>query len=100
MQYVRQLVRHGMHVKARAPERTVFSLDIPQELRYSPLQDYHLNRRYALSLQATIDSFQHLFLFIRRYQYPPCPLLVCVCELLRFVLRYKLFSSVSRVASI
>lgn len=97
VQYVLLLVRHGMHVKAEAFARTVFALDVPQELRDSPLQNDHFDWRYALGLQSTINSCSQSFLLIRGYQDPSCPLLVSVGELLRFLLRYELFSSAPRL---
>lgn len=39
-----------MHTKAGTFKRTVFALNVPQELRDSPLQDDHLDFRYALGL--------------------------------------------------
>lgn len=89
-----------MHDKAGAIARTVFALDVPQELRNPPLQYDHFDCWYAFSLQPTVDPCEHLLLLIRRYQDPSCPILVCICELLRFVLGYELLSSVPRFASI
>lgn len=71
--------------------RTVFALDVPQELRYSPLQDDHLDRWYSLGLQPAIDPFQQSMLLVRGYKYPSCPFLMSVGEHLRFIFRYVLF---------
>lgn len=71
-------------------KRTVFALDVSQELRHPPLQDDHLNWWYSLGLQTTINPFQQPMLFVRRYQYPSRPFFMSVSELFRFVLRYEL----------
>jgi hypothetical protein len=95
----RLLPRRGRRVRVGISLRTVFALDVPQELRDSPLQDNHFNWRYAFGLQSTIDPLQHLFFLVCGYQDPPRPLLVCVRKLLRFVLGYELVSLVQRFAS-
>jgi hypothetical protein len=71
--------------------RTVFTLDVPQELRYSPLQDNHLDWWYSLGLQPAIDPFQQSMLLVRGYKYPSRPFLMSVGELFRFVFGYELF---------
>ena len=70
--------------------RTVFPLNVSQELGHSPFQNDHLDRGDALGAQSSVYSVQHLLLLVRRYQDPSFPVWVRLCELPSLVLGYEL----------
>ena len=78
---------------------TVFSLNVSEQLRYSPLQDYHLDWRDPFSSQSSIYSFQHLFLLVRGDEDPSFPVGMRLCELSGLVFRYKLVSLAKRTSA-
>jgi hypothetical protein len=71
---------------AAAVTRTIFPLNVSQQLRDAPFQNYHLNCRDAFGSQPTIYALQHLLLFVGGDKDPSGPFVVCFGELLCLVL--------------
>lgn len=82
------VIDRGMHIK-RA-RLTIFPLDVPQQLRNPPLQNNHLNRRYALGRQPCVYSLQHSLFLVCRNEDPSHPVGMRFGKLSRLVLRDEL----------
>ena len=83
---------HTAQQAVRLSAHTVFPLNVPEELRHAPLEDYHLDGRDTFSSQTSIDSLEHLLFLVRGDEDPSLPVWMRFCKLPGLVFGYKLVS--------